>query len=337
MANITFLIGNGFDLGLGLKTSYNDFYQSLKTDSKNDVINSIRNDRNLWADMEVGLGRILSTYTTKTIDNYLNDLTQIEDLLSDYLEKQNNRFHIEDEAKVSESLLKKIPSIGSLLPQKYERIYSGLIKNTNEPIQYSFICFNYTNTLDLMLKSLTEKPSFSSHSFRGGTAGDRIVMPLHIHGKLRDGMIVGVNDESQINNPELRNNNLLLDSLVKTRTNTYFGNFNTQEARDLIDNSKVVYVYGLSMGPTDKIWTETLIGWLNASPNRLLIIDSHDKKYSRSSGSRFVTWRESTLSNIKSANGIEDQVFENVKDRICTIANTGLFSRKSIEGISISE
>lgn len=43
--NITYLIGNGFDLNLGLKTRYRDFYDYyVKQPSNDDLIKKFKND-----------------------------------------------------------------------------------------------------------------------------------------------------------------------------------------------------------------------------------------------------------------------------------------------------
>ena len=74
--NITFLLGNGFDIGLGLKTGYENFYDEYSeiqsTDNKN--INSFKamlKNRNLddrkkiidWADFEKAFGQHSSEFT----------------------------------------------------------------------------------------------------------------------------------------------------------------------------------------------------------------------------------------------------------------------------------
>ena len=41
--NITFLIGNGFDLNLGIETRYNQFYEYVKIEETTAVKNQIRN------------------------------------------------------------------------------------------------------------------------------------------------------------------------------------------------------------------------------------------------------------------------------------------------------
>ena len=72
--NITFLIGNGFDIGLGAPTRYTDFYQWLLNtargkpllEKKNEkevesplkkVMDSIESNYELWADLEVARGK----------------------------------------------------------------------------------------------------------------------------------------------------------------------------------------------------------------------------------------------------------------------------------------
>lgn len=336
MANITFLLGNGFDLNLGLNTSYRHFYQSLDKASNNSIIKNICKECNsdLWSDMEIGIGNILEHYSNETVDSFIDDFIELEDILTLYLEKENKRFKIEDESKVESSFVKRIQSINSILPEKYNGMFNRIMKSISEPIQYSFITFNYTDTVDSIVKTIAKNPSSFSHKFStGGTASDKVSMPLHIHGKLRDLMVVGLNDESQINNPELRSNESLVSILVKSRANDDVGNFNTREARDLIMNSRIIYVYGLSLGATDMMWTQTLIEWLKSSTERLLVIDSYDEKYNRNCTSRVQKWKIDFFNRVVATNKIDRQVFDSVRNQICVIANSPTFV---LEGIAVS-
>ena len=53
--NITFLVGNGFDLNLKLDTRYTDFYKYyIEHDPKDLLSESIRNDFEMWSDLETG-------------------------------------------------------------------------------------------------------------------------------------------------------------------------------------------------------------------------------------------------------------------------------------------
>ena len=60
--NIVWMLGNGFDLNLGLKTSYKDFYEYyLNVESNDAIVKQFKQDlsENLdtWADLEFVLGK----------------------------------------------------------------------------------------------------------------------------------------------------------------------------------------------------------------------------------------------------------------------------------------
>jgi len=60
--NITFLIGNGFDRNLGLKTTYSDFIKWYKkTPPKTDILKKFReyinDNEELWSAAEEELGK----------------------------------------------------------------------------------------------------------------------------------------------------------------------------------------------------------------------------------------------------------------------------------------
>ncbi|MEB2787271.1 AbiH family protein [Algoriphagus persicinus] len=68
MMNILFLIGNGFDLNLGMNTRYADFYEYynkyIKSSSpkvltlKNEISENLQN----WSDLELALGQYSSNW-----------------------------------------------------------------------------------------------------------------------------------------------------------------------------------------------------------------------------------------------------------------------------------
>lgn len=64
--NILYILGNGFDIAQGMKTSYPDFYQHLKNNNNNNskllqqVLEDINENKTLWSDMEIALGKFTS-------------------------------------------------------------------------------------------------------------------------------------------------------------------------------------------------------------------------------------------------------------------------------------
>ena len=98
--NILYLIGNGFDLNLGLKTSYKDFlnyYKALKMDHQKDSILrfiSYIEDKKLlgdpnWSDIEIQMGQYTETFMTPDSVDVAKDFH--DDLvfaLSEYIKTQ---------------------------------------------------------------------------------------------------------------------------------------------------------------------------------------------------------------------------------------------------------
>lgn len=78
--NILFIIGNGFDLNLGLKTGYQDFYEYyIKQKSSSDVVKRLKEHLEkerfkIWSDMELGMG----AYTA-----YVNSVVEFEEVCHD--------------------------------------------------------------------------------------------------------------------------------------------------------------------------------------------------------------------------------------------------------------
>lgn len=99
--NITFITGNGFDLGLGLKTSYQNFYKSSictikkMTSGLAKAIKDRYDENDQWFDIE----NILLEYARKSLDKGVeevekdkNDFYTIKEELRKYIERQDNRF-----------------------------------------------------------------------------------------------------------------------------------------------------------------------------------------------------------------------------------------------------
>lgn len=96
--NILFMIGNGFDLNLGLKTSYSDFYEYYKSlPSENIFIENLKNEISNeeicdWSDLELALGKYSSKVESE--EEYKIVIKDISEKLGEYLleENSNSRF-----------------------------------------------------------------------------------------------------------------------------------------------------------------------------------------------------------------------------------------------------
>lgn len=198
---ITFLIGNGFDLNLNLKTRYLDFYPYfIKKASEDNVIKTwIDGNEKLWSDLEEKLGLELSRIEKDNIEKFYDSKEELDTLLLDYLYEEQIKYNYEQ----SEIIKKEFSRSLLQLSKGLTVVESNSIKETFEVYKdsdhiYKFITFNYTDILDNIVNMYDNEKNISSHQGKSSGKKDRIGEVLHIHGTIDREMILGVNDQEQI-------------------------------------------------------------------------------------------------------------------------------------------
>ena len=95
--NITFLIGNGFDINIGLKTRYTDFYPYFieKANDDNIIKSWINPNDSNWADLEKSLGMHLSKLKGDELAKFISDKNELDELLMEYLEREQSKYVID--------------------------------------------------------------------------------------------------------------------------------------------------------------------------------------------------------------------------------------------------
>ena len=99
--NVTYLLGNGFDINLGLHTQYNcflDYYKKQDHDYNNRVISQFKekNERKeVWSDLEKNLGYFVSYFETEDVNDIESFIFDIQDSLSKYLIKEDVDFSLQ--------------------------------------------------------------------------------------------------------------------------------------------------------------------------------------------------------------------------------------------------
>ena len=275
--NITFFIGNGFDLNLKLKTGYKDFYKYFTSKAPNNMIaKSIKSDYELWSDLELGLGEFTSSISVDQKEEFLDSKDELEKLLLEYLKTQNSRFHIVDEAALTKQFQNNIVNISREFTPKEQRHFQSIMKFA-EKINYQFISFNYTDILDKIILSVRKNINpFSKRNVGTHVYHDLIMNPIHIHGTINQNMILGVNDASQIINTDYQKDSEIADYIVKPQLNENIGYYTSANAQDVIKTSKYICVFGMSIGDTDNFWWQSIIHWLMASGDRRLVLYIRD-------------------------------------------------------------
>ena len=285
--NITYLIGNGFDLGLGLKTRFSDFlpiYISKKSkdedilDFQDDIAKSI----NDWSDYELKLGQHTEKYNEGEIVKFLSQKEHFDNEFMKYLTKEQNKITIEDEDlnwfvknlywhnNTEKPLLRDVPL--KIIRKRF---------GEQEINKFNFINFNYTNCLEKILDDIKQKKELNKRLNRRYATSiyDRIEDIVYVHGKIGKSPNIGVNDKTQIKNEKFANTPYLTEMLIKHDFDiaTEYG-FESQ-AQGIIDDSDIICIYGMSLGATDKQWWEYIIDWLNAAMNRYLVVFVYDENY----------------------------------------------------------
>lgn len=326
--NILYLIGNGFDISLGMKTSYNSFYDyycGLPDEKQNVKVcqlkEAIEKGRENWADLEWTFGQ----YTKELTD--FSDFEQVyydlSDALVDYLRSEETKF---DPARMSKENLLNDLSVPSAALTLADRRHIG-IGSPSAVNRINIISFNYTRTIERILDYknaglIKGKDSTTAISWQL----DQI---LHVHGTLEEGstILLGVNDTSQIANPEFAGNEEITDILVKPHSNRVLKQEIDVRCRNLIGNADVIVMFGLSIGATDTVWWQEILQHL-ASSGAILIIYHFDRKLNigPNRGQRIGAIERQIRSNfLLQANSRLSESF--MRDRIFVGVNTAMFKK----------
>ena len=332
--NVTFFIGNGFDLNLGLKTGYKSFYKYYTQACPEDMLSkAISADYELWADLELGLGEYLAEIEDSQLDDFLDSKELLEGHLSLYLQNQMNRVQIKNKEEFVNEFIENVGGFYNEFSLFEQRAYKKFLNETGESLVYQFISFNYTDTLDRLIKSfLSSKKPIASHACRGTGYNDTVAAPIHIHGDVNS-IILGLNDETQIKNESFLSNGDLMNYIIKERVNNALGELRIETVKRTMENSKYICVFGMSIGDTDNMWWVAIIEWLLKDPSRKLVLYVRDGSAIQSVSSqksiRLMTQKRKHLLNKKQS--LDDAQVENIRNRIIIVKNPKIFSFKSVE------
>ena len=270
--NIVYLIGNGFDRNLGLKTSYREFYNFYKRQESNDenvikIKESIaKEETELWSDLEEALGKITSEFNDP--NSFVEVLKDISDNLLMYIKTEASSLSLESTA--AERLKHYLRSpFGSLAPE-IKRSAEEHYQNQNREVwNVDVITFNYTDILERILQDCIGK-SIGKHHNSNAEVILRSIQ--HIHGDCESSIILGVNDTSQISKDDFKTNEDLLDWFVKSKTQENRADGVERICKNLISEANLICVFGMSFGITDKLWWDCIKSRLNNTISARVII-----------------------------------------------------------------
>ena len=220
ISNSILIIGNGFDLDLGIKTKYIDFanseYWPFKERSSFEentlpfFLNSHKNKVETWFDLEELLAifaRDNSILSKEKINETMRDFEFLKKKLKEYLEKQEDVFF--EEMKENTQTKKMSHSILQVfLRMQGRKIYT----------------FNYTNTQKIAKNLIL--------GFKDNVT--------HIHGSIKENnIILGTGDQRDIPGPFFQ--------FYKSASPYYSSNNLVED----LNNADKIYIFGHSLGRND--------------------------------------------------------------------------------------
>lgn len=333
--NIVYLIGNGFDLNLGLKTKYSDFYPYyLQLESKNDIVKKFKEDlktstNNLanlknWSDLELALGDYAKNFKSNQADEFINLLEDIQDALAEYLQNQTRSVSLSetDRKKLNNELLDFYIYLTERERLNFNNYKSNLSQHSNN---IDVIIYNYKKSFEAIFAINKGELLLRQHSYNGTTLNDKIRSVEHIHGTMDNEMILGVNDVSQINNVDFQKNIKVIRSIVKTEMNKNAKTLRDSRSISLIENADVICVFGMSLGETDKLWWQTIIKRLTNTNVKLIIFTRRDeiplRRYYK-----IINEKEAIKNKFLSYVNLNEADREKIWGKIFVCINTDMFS-----------
>ncbi len=284
--NITFLIGNGFDLNLGLDTLYLDFVEKYKNKPTRDedikiFRKHIQENKELWSSAEEEFGQYSRELEKGEAAKLAKCQKDFCEHLAEYLKAEESRVHFDAEEKKVLAAFSNLEHIVRPFSTQEKSVLDGIYKaRTGQNITFNFINFNYTSTLDKCIEIVSRNPDVLKSHKSGSTVYKHRISEniIHVHGTVEENMVFAVNDETQIANIEVfecNNGNIYKNLVIKKKANDSYGENTDVKAWNLIKESQIVYVYGMSIGDTDKLWWNRICVWLSDSADRHLIVHNY--------------------------------------------------------------
>ena len=278
--NVTFLIGNGFDVHLGLKSKFADFYDEyikLNSNYNHPIIEKfccyLKADKAAhgcyenWSDFETAFPKYVNN--SEEVIVILNDFSQKFFSYLSKIDYKNDRVSriIVDEFK--EFLFEGYRN--AIIPQDINNIDHFFASGEN--FNFNFVNFNYTHLLNSLILSF-------NNYLRENKVNELSVQlsEFHIHGSLDESIIIGIDNIGQL--PlKCRSESDIEQYCVKKSTNNLIGNGIEEKFENIINESQLVIAYGMSFGDSDLSRWTVLRKWLLADKNNSIIVYMYKPKF----------------------------------------------------------
>lgn len=290
--NVLYLIGNGFDLRLGLPTRYADFLEFYKGQTpklgadlslQEETIKKYKKrffaemaeregrGEEQWKDLEIALGEFTTAFGDDA-DGFCDFYEDMNRSLEAYLSQCNSFEPTPEEVeKFREDLIYPY----RYLKQKEEKKLRTL--TIAQAWYIDVISFNYTSSFECLCQDAL---LVGERNYPEGYSGHSVIYQgvKHVHGSLGEGgILLGVDHGEQIANEQYRKNDDVADLLLKPQANEGRGTLVDEECLSLITGADVICLFGLSLGPTDQMWWTAIKKRFLDNPGVILLYFHYDR------------------------------------------------------------
>ena len=329
--NITYLIGNGFDLNLGLNTKYTDFIETYKNlVSGNIILDSFRlnvaSNLPFWSNAELAFGKCTEDFTDAT--DFSDCHADFCAELANYLKAQESRLYFEKLGEfIPSPFSESIKAYNTGFREEQQQQIKSCFNEVSGGIVYNFISYNYTRTLDKCINLTKNKSLLGQRSYRGTVYNNSFGSVLHVHGYTDRDMVLGVNDESQIKNPKLFEGlpEEFIGQIIKRKTNQLNEEHIDEKCAALLNKSDLIYVYGMSIGETDALWWQRICTLLKDKPNARVILHTFDAPKEQLIRTKYLQYERSMKEKFVNYSNLPNDVKSSIMERV-HISSANIFS-----------
>ena len=201
MSDILFLIGNGFDINLGLNTEYNDIrneyikqYENSDDENLKKFASELKINKNeMWSNFEEAMGEHTKFYNKCTIKNYEKRIDTFKEVMITKILQEESRIITDNYPNEIYNMFKQSMTKfhSQLKPESKNSIQHFISPSkTNTSFNYGFIVFNYTDIIERCIKIIRKREkAFNFRSFSNGQIYDILGNVIYIHGTVKEDFI----------------------------------------------------------------------------------------------------------------------------------------------------
>lgn len=264
------MIGNGFDLNLGVESKFEQFYvYYIGQPSKNDVVKNFKTllkaNLKTWADFEMSIPDIYEKIGN--FDKFKESFLDFKQELTCYLKKQESTFSLKaDIGKYSSEFREYTIRFQNYLSHTDKENSKNKIKQIE---RVTCLTFNYTNFVDELVSEIKkEDAEYRKSPYNNDKRA--LFNIKHIHSDLTDEIILGLDNDEQYKDLAVTKRDKLDYLFNKATINKMKSNIESECLAE-INKSNLIGIYGWSFGDSDTRWVEYIKNKLKKDPKTQIV------------------------------------------------------------------